>query len=168
MSLYASGSNYRDGIIEYDFFYEPWTYHYMTASFEPDSYDCLRDSFIGIYHTETDPVAVARGECSASSELGGNHCGALHKRLSLNAGEEIRLIFMLGVGNRAAGQKIRQKYSNLSNVDKAFTELKEYWLAKLDKVPMQYPASWAQLHGQYLDPLSGRNLRSLVPFRFLC
>jgi N,N'-diacetylchitobiose phosphorylase len=122
MSLYASGSNYSDGIIEYDFFYEPWTYHYMTASFEPDSYDCLRDSFIGIYHTETDPVAVACGECSASSELGGNHCGALHKRLTLNAREEIRLLFMLGVGNRAAGQKIRQKYSNLSNVDIAFTE----------------------------------------------
>ncbi len=26
MSLYASGSNYQDGIIEYDFFYEPWNY----------------------------------------------------------------------------------------------------------------------------------------------
>ncbi len=37
MSLYASGSSYEDGIIEYDFFYEPWTFHYMTASFEPDS-----------------------------------------------------------------------------------------------------------------------------------
>ncbi len=139
MSLYAGGSNYSDGIIEYDFFYEPWTYHYMTASFEPDSYDCLRDSFIGIYHTETDPVAVARGECSASSELGGNHCGALHKRLSLNAGEEIRVIFMLGVGNRVAGQKIRQEYSTLSNVEKAFKELKEYWQAKLEKYQCKTP-----------------------------
>ena len=25
MSLYAGGSNYAGGIIEYDFFYEPWT-----------------------------------------------------------------------------------------------------------------------------------------------
>ena len=40
MSLYAAGSSYADGVIEYDFFYEPWTFHYMTASFEPDSYDC--------------------------------------------------------------------------------------------------------------------------------
>ena len=37
MSLYASGSNYADGIIEYDFFYEPWTFHYFAASVEPDS-----------------------------------------------------------------------------------------------------------------------------------
>ncbi len=87
MCLYASGSSYKDGVIEYDFFYEPWTFHYMTASFEPDCYDCLRDTFIGDYRTETDPVAVINGECcAASSELGGNHCGALHKRLTLGAG----------------------------------------------------------------------------------
>ena len=26
---------YLDGIIEYDFFYEPWTFHYMTSSLAP-------------------------------------------------------------------------------------------------------------------------------------
>ena len=30
MSLYAAGSSYADGVIEYDFFYEPWTFHYLT------------------------------------------------------------------------------------------------------------------------------------------
>jgi N,N'-diacetylchitobiose phosphorylase len=133
MSLYASGSSYKDGVIEYDFFYEPWTYHYMTASFDPDSYDCLRDSFIGNYHTETDPAAVERGECSGSCELGGNHCGSLHKRLMLEPSEEVRFIFMLGVGNREAGQSIRRKYSDPTKVDQAFKELKQYWQAKLDK-----------------------------------
>ena len=33
MSLYASGADCRDGIIEYDFFYEPRTFHYFAASF---------------------------------------------------------------------------------------------------------------------------------------
>jgi len=42
MSLYASGASYQDGIIEYDFFYEPWTFHYFASNFEPDSYDCMR------------------------------------------------------------------------------------------------------------------------------
>ena len=55
-------------------------------SFTPDSYDCLRDRFLGAYRTETNPEAVERGECHGSAELGGNHCGALHKRLVLNAG----------------------------------------------------------------------------------
>ena len=139
MSLYASGSKYADGIIEYDFFYQPSTFHYMTANFKADSYDCLRDCFIGTYHTETDPEAVSQGQCSGSSELGGNHCGALHKKISLKPGQESRLIFMLGVGNREAGQNIRDKYSTLANVDRAFSELKAYWQAKLNKFQCKTP-----------------------------
>ncbi len=139
MSLYASGSSYQDGVIEYDFFYEPWTYHYMAASFRPDSYDCLRDRFMGPYHTESNPAAVERGECHGSAELGGNHCGALHKRLVVSAGEEARLVFMLGVGPRAAGQTMRAKYSDLAQVDAAFAELKEYWRKKYSVFQCQTP-----------------------------
>jgi len=124
MSLYASGSSYQDGIIEYDFFYEPWTFHYFTASFDPDGHDCLRDRFLGGYRTETNPIAVERGSCSGSAELGGNHCGALHKRLTLAPGEEARVVFMLGVGPRTKGGEIRRKYSDPTQVDAALAALK--------------------------------------------
>jgi N,N'-diacetylchitobiose phosphorylase len=132
MSLYASGSSYADHIIEYDFFYEPNTFHYHTASFNPDSFDCLRDKFIGSYRTETNPLAVEKGICSNSFELTGNHCGALQKEITLNPCEEVRVVFMLGVGNRQEGLRIRKKYSDFTNVDNAFTELKEYWNNKLE------------------------------------
>jgi N,N'-diacetylchitobiose phosphorylase len=130
MSLYASGSNYDSGIIEYDFFYEPWTFHYFTSNFDPDSYDCVRDRFLGNYRTETNPIAVEEGQCHNSRELGGNHCGSLHKRLNIGPGEEIRLVFMLGVGTRSTGKTIREKYSRLPNVDVALQELKQYWVRK--------------------------------------
>ncbi len=132
MSLYASGTNYLNGIIEYDFFYEPWTFHYMASSFTPDSFDCVRDRFLGTYHTESDPEAVINGKCFGSSELGGNSCGALHKHLTLKPGQEERLIFMLGVGSRSDGQAIKEKYSSFAEVDAAFAVLKEYWQKKLD------------------------------------
>jgi N,N'-diacetylchitobiose phosphorylase len=131
MSLYASGSSFADGIIEYDFFYEPWTFHYFTSSFQPDSVDCLRDRFLGNYRTETNPIAVEQGHCGGSSELGGNHCGALHKRFTLAPGEDQRMTLMLGVGPRSAGQAARTKYSASGAVDAAFRELAEYWRAKL-------------------------------------
>lgn len=138
MSLYASGSNYQDGIIEYDFFYEPWNYQFLTSSFEPDSYDCVRDRFFGSYRTETNPIAVERGECHNSTELGGNHCGALHKRITLEPGEEVRLIFMLGVGSRQEkGRMFKQKYADFKNVDHAFTELKGYWQEKLSNLQVK-------------------------------
>ncbi|MDZ7261184.1 MAG: GH116 family glycosyl hydrolase [candidate division KSB1 bacterium] len=139
MSLYASGSSYQDGIIEYDFFYEPWTFHYFASNFEPDSYDCVRDRFLGPYRTETNPIAVERGQCHNSSELGGNHCASLHKRLILAPGEQVRIIFMLGVGPRKTGQVIKNKYSDLTNVDKAFADLKAYWQEKLSVFQCQTP-----------------------------
>jgi N,N'-diacetylchitobiose phosphorylase len=141
MSLYAAGSNYKDGIIEYDFYYEPWTHHFFAASFEPDGYDCLRDRFIGVYHTETDPVAVERGECSGSSELGGNHCGSLHHRFSVAPGEEIRFVFMLGVGSReSAGYAMKRKYSERANVDAAFEALADYWRRKKAVMAVKTPS----------------------------
>ena len=130
MSLYAAGSSYTDGIIEYDFFYEPWTFHYHTASVPLDGFDTMRDAFLGPYRTETNPLAVERGSCSSSAEVTGNHCGALHTRLHLEPGEQRRVTFMLGYGDKAAGAAARSRYSVPSSVDAAFADLRSYWEAK--------------------------------------
>ena len=140
MSLYASGTNYKDGIIEYDFFYEPWMHHFFTSSIDPDSYDCTRDKFIGNYRSESNPTGVENGILANSSELGGNHCAALHKRIIIEPGKEERLVFMLGVGSRSeAGYKIKEKYSKLSNVESAFDELKKYWYDKMSILKVKTP-----------------------------
>lgn len=139
MSLYSSGSGYQDGIIEYDLFYEEFGFQYFTSNVTPDGFDCLRDKFIGNYRTEDNPVAVVNGKCSGTYELGGNHCGALQKDITLQPGEEIRLVFMLGEGNRETGAKIREKYSDLANVDKAYEMLKSFWKNKIDKLQIQTP-----------------------------
>lgn len=139
MSMYCAGSSYEDGIIEHDLFYEEFGYQYFTANFKPDGYDCLRDQFIGLYHTEDNPVAVIKGACSSSSELGNNHCGALQKDIILEPGEEVRLIFMLGEGNRVVGKKIREKYSDFANVDKVYADLRAYWEEKFSKLQIKTP-----------------------------
>ena len=86
MSLYCSGSSYRDGVIVYDLYYEEEGYQYFAGNFTPDGYDTVREAFLGTYHTESDPQAVVSGKCSESEELGGNHCGALQKSLTLQPG----------------------------------------------------------------------------------
>jgi N,N'-diacetylchitobiose phosphorylase len=140
MGLYASGSSYKNGIIDYDFFYTPGLHHFFTANFEPDSYDCLRDSFIGPYRTETNPLAVEMGTCSLSSQLGGNHCGSLHKQYKIGPGQSTRCIFMLGVGSRhKKGWRIKRKYSNLANVDQAFIALRQHWQEKLSNFQCDTP-----------------------------
>lgn len=139
MSMYCAGSSYKDGIIEHDLFYEETGYQYFASNFTPDGYDCLRDKFLGLYHTEDNPVAVENGQCSSSEELGNNHCGSLQKNIVLQPGEEIRLVYMLGEGRRETGEKIRQKYSDLNVVDKVYEDLKKFWNCKFSKLQIQTP-----------------------------
>ena len=139
MSLYCAGSSYDENIIEYDLFYEEFGYQYFTSNVTPDGFDCLRDSFLGAYRTEDNPIAVEHGTCSGSHELGNNHCGSLQKDLVLAPGEEVRLIFMLGEGNREAGKKIREKYSDMANVDAAYAQLKDYWENKFAQLQIKTP-----------------------------
>ena len=139
MSLYCAGSSYDENIIEYDLFYEEFGYQYFASNVTPDGFDCLRDSFLGAYRTEDNPIAVERGTCSGSHELGNNHCGSLQKDLVLAPGEVVRLIFMLGEGSREAGKKIREKYSDMANVDAAYAQLKDYWENKFAQLQIKTP-----------------------------
>lgn len=139
MSLYCAGSSYEDGVIEHDLFYEEFGYQYFTSNFELDGFDCLRDKFIGLYHTEDNPIAVVNGKCSGSFEKGNNHCGSLQKNIILEPGEEIRLVFMLGEGNREKGKEIREKYSNFENVDNSYKQLEEYWADKMSRLQINTP-----------------------------
>ena len=138
MSLYAAGSRFEDGVIEHDLFYEENGYQFFTADFEPDGFDCLRDSFIGSYRTERNPLVVESGECRSSFEKGGNHCGCLKKTLVLNPGEEARLIFLLGEGGADIGKAMREKYTP-ERVDGDFARLARFWDGKLSALQIDTP-----------------------------
>ncbi len=139
MSLYCAGSDYKDGAILYDLFYEEEGYQYFTSNFEPDGYDCLRDAFLGTYHTEADPQAVVQGCCSSSKELGGNHCGALQKKIELAPGAKVRLMYFLGEGRLAEAKAIREKYSNPEALDAAYEALAEFWRKKQERFLVKSP-----------------------------
>ena len=138
MSLYAAGSRYEEGVIEHDLYYEENGYQFFTGSFTPDGFDCLRDSFIGLYRTERNPLAVESGQCSGSFEKGGNHCGCLKKTLTLLPGEECRLLFLLGEGGIAEGKRLRKKYS-FEKADEDFRRIAAYWDEKLSRLQIETP-----------------------------
>ena len=139
MSLYSQGSRYEDGVIEIDNFYDPDMYHYFTSSFTPDGFDSVRDTFIGVYNTETDPEGVKTGIMHDSVELGGNHCGAFRAKVTLAPREEKRFIVMLGVGNLEEGRRIKAKYSSSDEVDKAFRRIRRYWADKCSCLQIDTP-----------------------------
>lgn len=71
MSLYAAGSRYEDGVIEHELHYEENSFQYFTADFTPDSFECLRDQFIGPYRTERNPLGVESGRLAGGFRQGG-------------------------------------------------------------------------------------------------
>ncbi len=139
MSNYCAGSDYEDGIIQYDLFYEEFGFQYFTSNKMADSFDCLRDKFIGPYRTEDNPIAVENGVCSGSFEKGNNHCGSLQTYIMLQPGESTRVVYFLGEGNREKGRQVREKYSDLARVDQVYADLKAYWNKKLSKLQINTP-----------------------------
>ena len=140
MSLYCSGSSCEDGIIEYDLFYEEFGYQFFTADFEPDGFDCLRDVFLGTYGSENAPAAVLRGKCFGSFEKGGNHGAGLQKNLRLAPRETVRLIFLLGEGNREEGRALREKYRDHAEVDRSYERMAAFWEDRLSKLQIRTPS----------------------------
>ncbi len=108
MSLYCAGSSYKDGIIEEDLFYEPDGYQYFTANFEPDGFDCMRDKFLGMYHTEDNPVAVINGKCSGSFERAATTV-APYRRISFYSRARKNVSFSCWVKEIAKPEKVMRE-----------------------------------------------------------
>lgn len=137
MSLYCAGSFMERGAAVCELHYEPDSFQFFAASFEPDGYEGTRDGFIGPYRTEKNPVGVQRG-LAGGHEQGGNPVGALMKRLTLQPGEEKRVLFYLGTGRGDAIDRARKKY-DFAGADRAFKGLAAFWDAKLGALRVDTP-----------------------------
>lgn len=137
MSLYCAGSFLEDGAAVCELHYEPDSFQFFAASFEPDAWEGTRDGFIGDYRTERNPIGVERG-LAGGHENGGNPVGALSKRLTLVPGEEARVLFYLGTGRGEAAARARRRY-DFAGTDRAFSDLRRFWDGKLGALQVQTP-----------------------------
>lgn len=141
MSLYSAGTEYKDGVIEYDLYYNTNDFegfYYLASTFSPDSYDGKRDSFLGAYRDEANPIAVENGKCSNTAQTCYNHCGSLHKQFTIQPGEEVRFAYILGIG-KGNGERLREKYQDLNEVDAAFDGIKAHWDERCAKFQVKSP-----------------------------
>ena len=74
---------------------------FFASSETPDSYCCNRDKFCGNYRDERNPAGVEAGKLGNENMMGGEPCGALHKHIALEAGEEKKVNYFLGVTSGA-------------------------------------------------------------------
>ncbi len=70
---------------------------FMAASQKPDAYDCTFNSVIGPYGSFAHPVFADRGGLSNSPCCGEKMAFALEQHMTLSAGEQREIVFVLGI-----------------------------------------------------------------------
>ena len=122
-------------------------YAIYTVNAPVDGFDTIRESFIGTYNGADKPEAVLAGACTNSMASGWAPIAAHQLNISLAPGEEKSFVFLLGylenpqdrkfeapnVVNKAPANAMIAKYDSDAAVEKAFTELNEYWEKLLSK-----------------------------------
>ena len=106
-----------------------------------DGFDTSRDAFVGLYNGASRPQAVINGECTGSIAHGWAPIGSHHIRVSLEAGESVSYIFVLGycenpqdekfeapgIINKKPADLLLSKFETDEQVDAALQALSEYW-----------------------------------------
>ena len=115
-------------------------YAWFWANRKVTSWDGLRQAFIGPYRSESNPVAVEDGRCSATGAVGWAPCAAMHVTLSLAPGAEDEIVFVLGYGETwGEDAPLRKKYRSPAAVRRELQKLRSYWDDTLGRYTAQTP-----------------------------
>ncbi len=96
--------------------------------------------FIGSYRTYSNPIAVETGKCSNTMNYNSNSCGALQSDITLESGETIELIYILGQRNNEQADEILNEYKQSGKVDSEIKQLKDYWHGQLSNFEVETPS----------------------------
>ena len=123
-------AEYNDRFILFNphpFAYRP-IYSYFGTDTQVESYDCHLDKFVGAYRSESNPIAVERGTCS-NSEVSSDKCvGSLCCPVTLEAGEEREIIFVLGVSDKFETLREKgEKALDRTAIEQDLQTLKQRW-----------------------------------------
>jgi cellobiose phosphorylase len=130
-------------------------YAYFACSDKIAGFETQREAFLGAYRGWDAPVAVESGNLTGSTAYGWQPIGAHHVRISLQAGGQKKIVFILGyhenpedekfdppnsqIVNKRSVTPVIQRYLNTDSVEKAFQALRAYWDDLLERLHVTTP-----------------------------
>jgi cellobiose phosphorylase len=112
-------------------------------------FDTSRDEFLGAYRSAANPEVVEKGQCTNSMASGWSPIACQQLNIELAPGESKDFVFVLGyvenpqdekwedaamqVINKKRAHEMLARYATVADVQKALTNLKEYWAELLSK-----------------------------------
>ena len=113
---------------------------FFSSSKEPTGYDTDREVFIGRGRDLSRPIVVEEGLTKQSEAPRGNNIGCLSHDFLLNPGDEIDLVYILGVSdNEEDIPGIVSEYHSFDKVSQSFGNLCMDWDSYLNKTIVETP-----------------------------
>jgi len=128
---------------------------YFACSEKLAGFDTQRDDFLGSYRGWDSPKVVEAGQSADSITHGWQPIGSHHVKVRLKAGEQKKIIFILGYHENLKDAKfdppesqtinkrtvlpVISKYLKADEVEKAFQKLRIHWEGLLDKFQVTTP-----------------------------
>jgi cellobiose phosphorylase len=103
-------------------------YAFMGMNEKVLDYECVRDKFIGMYNSETNPAGLETEKLSNSILRGGNGCAALRTSIAVEPGAEKTVTVVLGYAETIGeAEKIKALYSDEKNTADSLEAVKKVW-----------------------------------------
>lgn len=118
-------------------------YVFFTSSLETQSWDGLKDAFIGKWRSEANPIGVENDLLSDTNITAGDACAALQSEFILEPKQEIEFVVLMGCvpaeNYRENAQPLITKYRSVAAAKAALSEVKAYWDWYLSPVTVETP-----------------------------
>ena len=127
---------------QYAFMKKEYENNFFTSNYPVDSFQTDRKLFLGDneYGTWKNPLELQNESLSNFESLRGDNIAALlHKLGTVKSDETKTIVTQLGQDEPGLVTKNAEKYKDVSNVDKAFNELSEFWDNYLSKAEFNTP-----------------------------
>lgn len=108
-----------------------WPYTgFMASSTAPESYDCVKQNFLGVARTPMNPIQVEEGRCSNQPLWSDNEYpwGVLHHRLRIESAVPTSLVIVTGMTRDAATiPAIVEKHGTIQSAQRDLASVKNFW-----------------------------------------
>lgn len=118
-----------------------WPYvAFHSASMKPASFDTDKESFLGMYGSQSMPAALKEKFLKKKQGNWLDHCASLHHSVKLKAGEQKTIFYTLGCADSADhASALAKKYHVKENIDAAFSAMQSRWEQLLNTVNVATP-----------------------------
>lgn len=118
-------------------------YVVFTTDLQVESWDCLKDAFIGKWRSEQNPIGIENDLLSNTDITAGDACAALQSEVLLEPRQEAEFVVLLACvpaeNYRDKALSLIGKYRSPASAQTALEKVRAYWMEYLSSVRAETP-----------------------------